>query len=86
MKFTEKKSHSALQAKQKSKNGQFGDFWKTEATVQTVLPDMAFFKYTKNGGKYQNWKTSNETIKVIFKHCEIFLPMKCQNDGLKLGR
>ena len=34
----------------------------------------------------QNWKTSNETIGVIFKHCEIFLPMKCQNDGLKLGR
>ena len=26
-----------------TKNGQFGDFWKTEATVHTVLPDMPFF-------------------------------------------
>ena len=28
------------------------------------------FYWTKIGGKFQNWKMSNATFWMIFKHCE----------------
>ena len=54
---------SELRLHKEPKNGQFGDFWNIEAWGQTVLQDRK-----KIVGKCHNWKSSNETFLVIFKH------------------
>ena len=51
-----------IKENENTKNGQFGEFLKSETCGQTVLPDQ--FNRTKIGGKCQN-----ETFWIIFKQC-----------------
>ena len=61
-------------------------FEKLKLLFKQCYQTWPFFSIQKMGENTKIEKPQNETIGVIFKHCEIFLPMKCQNDGLKLGR
>ena len=49
----------------------FGDFLKSEACGQIVLPDRSLFNRTEIGGKCQN---SNATFWVNFKQCKCVCP------------
>ena len=64
------KRATIIQQIKNAKNDQFGEFLKSEAYDQTVLPDRS-----KIGGKCQN---SYETIWVIFKQCGNFFNIESQ--------
>ena len=64
------------------KNGQFGEFLKTEFCYQTVLPD----RYILIGQTLvKNAKieiSTNATFWMIFKHCEVTKPKEAKDNYL----
>ena len=47
----------------------FGEFMKTWSLRSNSVSRQVSFKRTKNGGKRQNWRKSNETFWAISKQC-----------------
>ena len=67
-----KKSHSKLRAKQAdTQNILFQRVFENPILWSNSVTRQVNFKKTKIGGKCQNWKRTNATFWIIFKHCGV---------------